>query len=194
MLTKRDKEYITVLVILMLFALTDFGLGLYGTINSNQKQNKPTTYTQQFDVALSTQVVPSNNSTQLQLYQEIPLYSTIAQPSGGNFAPVSFVIANYDILGFTSGTNYPVMSVIGSVVYTDGSSIQIQGVVVRNITITADGTITSNQLISTNIAIVGGTGSYKGAYGTWLSVQSQPFVTRISTTFAVPLWLSTNVF
>lgn len=164
------------------------GLAIYAAIAATI--NNPTYYSQQFNVSLSSRI-PANNGTTLELYQEIPLYSTVAQPPG--FAPVEYVLANYEIIGFTDETDpsqprYPVMSLVGSVVYTTGDSLQIQGTVIRDITISEDGTITRNRLISVNIAVIGGSGKYVGAWGNWQSFQSLAFETRIVTEFQVPRW------
>lgn len=162
-------------------ALVALTLSIYSTVNSTQ--NNPTYYSQIFDVSLSTQV-PGANST-LSLLEEIPLYSTLAQPPG--FANVAFVIGNYEILAFDANNN-PKMNFVGSVVYTDGDSIIIQGTITRDITVDQNGVILRNRLVSVNVGVIGGTGKYVGAYGNWQSKQDSAFTTRIFTEFQVPRW------
>lgn len=185
---KMKQRKIWWLVFVLVSIATAFGLSLFATINSLQKQNQPAQYYLTFDVSLSTVVYPSTNSTTLQLYQRVPLYSTVQQPFG--YTPVTYTSASYEIVAFTPQTNYPVMQLTGSVVFPDKSSLQIQGSVIRDIRISDKGVILKNALISTNIAIVGGTNTYKGAYGQWTSTQtdSNAFVTTIRAQIAVPQW------
>ena len=58
---------------------------------------------------------------------------------------------------------------VGVVFFSDGNTLQIQGQVIRNITIDINGVILTDDLISTNIAVVVGTASKEGAQGNWRS-------------------------
>ena len=183
--TKEKRILYGNVISALLFGIDGFALGLYATVNSNEKQNQPAIYGQRFLVSLSTQVVPCYNSTTLQLYQEVPLYSTVAAPNS-SYNTVSYVIANYIIYAFTTAEGYPIMGITISVVYPDGSSIQAQGTVIRDITISTSCDILTNDLISTNIAIVGGTGRFVSAAGNWSSNQNSATTTVVTVEFAVP--------
>jgi len=120
----------------------------------------------------------------LSLFERMTLYSDLVQPK--QYTPVSFVVAQYQVIGFDPLTQHPICTVTATVEYPDRSSLQIQGLVTRDVQIDTNKKIIKNQLVRTNIAVIGGTGRFVGSYGSWTSRQVDDTTTEITTRFSVP--------
>src|SRR3990167_9596862 len=98
-LNKKDRLYTSSLCFIFILAAIAFGVAWY--LYANNVAYSTSTY--QFLVSLPTQVYPKYiNTTELFLFDNIPLISTITQPSG--FAPVTHLFASFIIYALPEPT------------------------------------------------------------------------------------------